>query len=98
MARAIYEKRIFHNNQTNEDVKYEVYGIVAMVDGERMELSLKGLSPAEKIAFKMLMTGSDPSDIEISARKATGDEKPTVSHTSNNTEDDSLDFLDSLKD
>lgn len=76
MAKAIYEKREFTNQQTGEVIKYEVYGIVALVNGERMELNLKSLTPAEKIAFQMVMTGEDIDETEYatSTRKATAEE------------------------
>lgn len=75
MAKANYEKREFTNPQTGETVKYEAYTIVSVIDGERVELRLKNLDQSEKIAWKMLMTGSDETDLSSESRKATDDEK-----------------------
>lgn len=58
MPKIVYEKREFTDNVTGRPVEYEVYGISAYIDGELNELRLK-LTPAEKLAWKMIMSGTD---------------------------------------
>lgn len=78
MAKAIYEKRQFKNRNSGETINYDFYGIVGIVDGERMELALKDLNGAEKIAFKLVASGGDPDPVEdllIDTRKSNDDER-----------------------
>lgn len=94
MPIAIHDKRSFEKPD-GEKVNYEVYGVAAIVEGEYMELRLKNLDAAEKLAFKMIMTGSNPSDIQTSARNATPEEsenysKNNISKTTNILDDDEL--------
>lgn len=91
MAKAIYEKRKFTDKQTGETVNYEVYGIVSVVDGERTELSLKNLSPAEKIAFKMVLTGSEPENLTTTYGKTTDIELENFTNNIEKTPADDMD-------
>lgn len=95
-AIAIHEKRQFVNKETNETVKYEVYGIQAIVNGELMELRLKNLDAAEKLAWQMVLTGSDPRDESVASRKATSDESKAIDvrKGSDLFDDDELDELE----
>lgn len=65
MAIALVQSRSFTNTRTGEIVKYDFIGIAATVDGEYMELPLKNLDAAEKIAFKMIATGANPADLSV---------------------------------
>lgn len=81
MAKALFEKREFTNKDTGAIVPYESYSIVGIdVNGDRVELPLKTLTGAEKIAFKMVAAMSDPINEQLgtASHKATADE--LVSH------------------
>lgn len=80
MATAIYEKRNFTNKVTGEIIPYEVYAIVAIVDGERMELPLKNLNASEKIAFKIIAAGESPTieELTVVSSKSKDGESPTI--------------------
>lgn len=96
MAIAIYEERTFTNRETGEIVKYPFYGITAEVDGEYMELPLKGLNAAEKIAFRMIATGENPATTQTSTRKASEEElKDFLGNTRRVDADDSKIDLES---
>lgn len=76
MATAVYEQRTFTNNVTGEIIKYDYYGVIGVVNGETMELPLKTLNAAEKLAFKIVATGENvTTGGDVSVRKAVGDEK-----------------------
>lgn len=77
MAKAVYEQRNFTSNR-GEIIKYDWYGVQATVNGEYMELKLENLNSAEKVAFKMIATGTDPKNYSVVSGKASEDEAPTV--------------------
>jgi hypothetical protein len=77
MAKALFEKREFKNPQSGEIVNYESYSIVGIDStGTRTELPLKALTPAEKIAFKMVAQMEDPINEQLgtATHKATAEE------------------------
>lgn len=86
MARAVYEQRDFTDRRTGEIIKYDWYGVQADLNGEYMELPLKNLDSAEKIAWKMIASGADPSAKEVvsgSVQRGSQEEIDFLKHQKN---------------
>lgn len=94
MAKAIFEKRQFIDRSTGNITQYDYYGIVAIVDGEKMELPLKNLNGAEKLAFKIIAAGESPvNGGKIETRKINEEEENTFLKQ-NAKENNELDLFD----
>lgn len=99
MAKAKFEVRQFTDRNSGEIKKYDWYGIIGIVNGERMELPLKELNAAEKIAFKMVAMGDDPVDdeyLQVSTRKAEKGEAPSIERKQKTILDDDDEDMDNF--
>lgn len=81
MAQIIVENRTFKDRETGITTDYKYYAIKGGKAGKIYEVPLKGLTGAEKSALEMIADAETPNG-EIVSRKASEDEKPTVSKTS----------------
>lgn len=78
MAQIIVEQRTFKDRQTGISTEYMYYAIKGGKAGKEYEVPLKQLTGAEKMALEMIADLETPTG-DITSRKATEDEKPTVS-------------------
>lgn len=95
MANAIFEKREFVKAD-GEIVSYPWYGIRGVdSNGEAMELPLKNLDAAEKIAFKIIASTEDMGDLKVITKKPNKNELPEISKSSDvvGQDADESDFL-----
>lgn len=97
MAKAVYEKRTFDNRTTGEIIQYDFYGIVGELDGENIELPLKSLNAAEKIAFKQIAALNDPIDTSNMVVVTKKGGEPKITKTILDEDDDEKQgFLDRI--
>lgn len=87
MAKAVFENRNFTNQRTGEIVGYEWYGVIGVdSQGKRIELPLKNLNSAEKIAFKMVASCDTTEEIHgevVQKTPSKGEKEEFLKHQKN---------------
>lgn len=84
MAKIIVEERTFKDRETGISTDYKYYAVKGGNDTKTYEVPLKQLTGAEKMALEMIADLETPAG-EVSTRKATNDEKPSVTKTDEKT-------------
>lgn len=88
MAKIVFEKRSFKDNNTGVVTEYEYYAVRGTAkDTLDYEVQLKNLVQSEKMALRMLYDKENEGG-DVVTRKATESEQPTVTKS----DDDKLDL------